>query len=106
MELTKKETFNLLTEEDIEVIRAYKEFDVRYKLLKAEKDEQILNWLNANNLDFYDDEVHGVRITRKKSHMRKTLDSTRLKMERPEVYEEFVKENPVKESLEITLKYD
>lgn len=106
MELTKKETFNLLTEEDIEVIRAYKEFDVRYKLLKAEKDEQILKWLKANNLDFYDDEVHGVRITKKKAHMRRTLDSTRLKKEKPDIYEQFIRENPVSESLEITLKYD
>lgn len=49
-------------------------------------------------------ETDSIRITYVAPYTRASIDTARLKKERPEVYEEYQKETTVKETLKITLK--
>ena len=101
-----KTSKGLLTKSDLQTIRKYKEFDAKYKLLIAEKRQQIAEYMRVHNLLSIEDEQNKVTITYKKPYSRKSVDSKRLKAEKPDIYEEYSKTTDIDESVEINIIYD
>ena len=75
-----------------------KEAEARAQELRA----AILDAMKKNAVTSY--ETDSIRITYVAPYTRASIDTARLKKERPEVYAEYQKETTVKETLKITLK--
>lgn len=91
-----------LTQQAIELVQR-----IRENKRKAEEDEALLKeamltaMKNNNVVKFESDQFNAQIIA---ATTRKSLDSTRLKKELPDIYEEFSKVSEVKESLRLTIK--
>ena len=75
-----------------------KEAEARAQELRA----AILDAMKKNAVTSY--ETDSIRITYVAPYTRASIDTARLKKERPEAYAEYQKETTVKENLKITLK--
>lgn len=75
-----------------------KEAEARAQELRA----AIMDAMKENAVTSY--ETDSIRITYVAPYTRASIDTSRLKKERPEVYAEYQKETTVKETLKITLK--
>lgn len=60
--------------------------------------------MKENNIKSFD--LGGIKITYVAPTIRKSFDSKKFELENKEVYEQYLKENPVKESLRITVRSD
>lgn len=81
------------------------EMEESVKILKAERAKFVsgmYNLMEQHDIKQIDNEAY--RITRVLPTTRKSFDSARFKKDNPELYEDYVKESPVKGSLRITLK--
>lgn len=63
----------------------------------AELQQRLYDYMTENNLDEMDCELG--TFVRKAPYTKKALDSTRLKKEKPELYEQYLKESEVKGSI-------
>lgn len=84
---------------------AIKTLDAEKKKIEAKRDELkavLIKEMKTNNLKTVD--FGEIQITYVAPTSRDTLDGKRLKEEMPELYKDFVKTSPVKESLKITIR--
>lgn len=82
------------------------DMEIQIKTMTAQRDElkeKILGLMRDNNCDKV--ELDGrVLITRVAATTRETLDSKALKESHPDIYAQFLKTSPIKESLKITVR--
>ena len=101
-ELINKEIDALYTKEDIDLLVAFEEMNAKVKLMKKEKDKELIEIFKKYNVkSFKNDRIEMVYVA---PTIRKTVDVEALKAQG--LYEDFLKESPVKESIRITLKYE
>lgn len=72
--------------------------------LQKELKELLLEEMTKNDLKTV--EFNNVRLTKVDSHTRTSVDTPRLRTERPDIFAEYQKTSTVKESLKITLRND
>lgn len=87
-------------EEIAKIEIAIKELQEREKALKA----ALLEEMTAKDILSVEHEVYGVAIKRIDSFSRESLDSKKLKQEKPDIYDKYVKITEVKPSVRITIK--
>lgn len=100
----KKEFDVLVSPEDIELFKQFDEIEKRVKAKKSEMREGVLNFLKENNLLSDGYEQDGIRFTYVKPSVKKIVDTQLLKDEG--LYEHFLKESKVDESVRISIKYE
>jgi hypothetical protein len=101
MELVKVENGALVLSEVVEEkLRAFQIEKVRMDMLEKQIKEAMLKAMKENGIKSYESE--NVRITYKEATTRKTVDAQALKEQG--LYDAFVKESPVKASVQITWK--
>ena len=100
----KKEFDVLVSPEDIELFKQFDELEKRVKAKKSEMREGVLNFLKENNLLSDGYEQDGIRFTYVKPSVKKIVDTQLLKDEG--LYEHFLKESKVDESVRISIKYE
>lgn len=101
-ELINAEINELYTKEDIDFLVEFEEMNAKVKLMKKEKDEKLIEIFKKYNVkSFKNDRIEMIYIA---PTTRKTIDVEALKAQG--LYDSFLKESPVKESIRITLKYE
>lgn len=92
-----------LGEESLVFARRFLELEQMKAAMKAAEEtianakEQLYAWMDENHIDTV--KIDGGLIARKASTTRRSIDSARLKKEKPSIYEKYIKETPVKGSL-------
>lgn len=87
-------------------IRTLQQFQItKQEMNNMEQDikERISAVMEQYNIDTF--EIDGIKFTKKKPHTRTTIDSTRLKKERPDIAAEYSKVSQVAGSLSIDYGY-
>lgn len=91
----------VIAEEVIQQIKDFtklkEEFDLKEKELKQDLKEAM------EKLGLKKFIVNGLCATIKEATTRKSLDTTRIKEEMPDIYEEYLKETPVSSSITLTI---
>ncbi len=91
----------VIAEEVIQQIKDFtklkEEFDLKEKELKQDLKEAM------EKLGLKKFIVNGLCATIKEATTRKSLDTTRIKKEMPDIYEEYLKETPVSSSITLTI---
>ena len=101
MELVKVENGSIVLAQEVEdTLRAFQVEKAKMDLLEKKIKEAMLKAMKENNVKSYESE--NVRITYKDATTRKSVDTQALKDEG--LYELYLKETPVKESIQITWK--
>lgn len=103
MELIKVDNGTVLLNED--TAKKIAEFEIQMKYYKAQQDElkaAILAEMEAKNIIKVDNDI--LTISYIASTDRETLDSKKLKADLPDIYDEYVKIQPVKASIRIKVK--
>lgn len=80
--------------EAIKVQLEIKQKELKQALLDAMKKYNISSWQTTDGT---------IKAVYRQATTRNTLDTTRIKKERPEIYEEFIKTSDVKESVALTV---
>lgn len=93
---------DLISADDVEMIRRYDEISKRYKMWVSANKEMFENFMVENGLDTY--EQGGVRITRVKGYTKKQVDTQALKD--AGIYDNFTRDVNVKESIRVEVEYD
>ena len=89
----------------IEVKRQLNALDEQKKTLEKVKDELepvVSEWLRSNNYKTWENE--SATITIKDSYIRRDFDKTRFATEHKDLYENYLKDTNVKESMTVKLK--
>lgn len=95
------------TEKILTVQRALKSLEARKKELEAEETEikeALIRKMEENGVKSIDNNLF--KITYIDSYSKESIDTTRLKKEKPEIAAEYIKVSTVKPSVRITLKAD
>lgn len=92
--MTKKQ-FEKMTNNVMKARNAFKEAEKAYKEAKEELAKALASYTEDEKADM----LYATSANYKKSYIKHTLDSARLKVERPEIYEAYLKESLVKESI-------
>ena len=103
MELVKVVKGKVVVQEDL--LKQIENFEIETMKMKAKEDElkeELLKVMEENGL--LGIELGNLKITYRKPSTRTALDTTRLKSEKPELYEEYSKTSEVKSSISISLK--
>lgn len=103
-EIAKVEVNALITDEVVEMMENYMIAKATYDNWVAAHDQQIMEIMKASGTKTI--KTKYVTITYVSPTTRKSLDSKKLKEEHPDLYDEFLKESPVKESLRIKMRED
>ena len=101
-ELVKNEDNKIVVAEEVieqfkNFIKLKEEFDLKEKELKHSLKEAM------EKLEIKKFVVNGLCATIKEATVRKSLDTTRIKTEMPDIYEEYLKETPVSSSITLTI---
>lgn len=103
-EIAKVEVNALLTDEVYDMIEQYMIAKATYDNWVAQHDEAIMNIMKSAGVKTLKTDY--ITLSYVSPSVRKTLDAKRLKEEHPDIYEEYLKETEVKESLRIKLRED
>lgn len=102
-EIELKEKFNAIIPKDyIEQLRKFEEMKVKFNMIDLKVKEDIHKFLIDN--DKWEYEMDGLKVKRVKSSTRKIVDKEKMREEG--IYENYLKETPVKESIRISLEYE
>lgn len=96
---------DVMLNKTLQVCKAIEALDNEKKKLDAEFEKLktgLLDLMKANGVKKFENDL--IRLTYKEPTTRVSIDSKRLKEERPEVYENYKKESEVKESVLIKIK--
>lgn len=101
-ELVKIEDNKIVVAEEVieqfkNFIKLKEEFDLKEKELKQGLKEAM------EKLEIKKFVANGLCATIKEATVRKSLDTTRIKTEMPDIYEEYLKETPVSSSITLTI---
>lgn len=103
--LALKDEFNaLFSPEDIEMLVKFDELEKRVKAMKDAKNESLKQFLIDNDLTEEGFENSKIRISYVKPSVRKVVDTKKLKEEG--LYELYVKDSNVSDSVRISIKYE
>ena len=105
MELVKFENGQIVVAQ--EIINAIVEFEKQALEMKLKQDElkqKLLEAMEENNITNWETPNGEIKVSYRKPSTRTTIDSTRLKNELPDIYEEYSKISKVKSS--ITMKVE
>ena len=100
-----KEKFDvILSDEEIDLLIKFDEFEKRIKVMMDAKKEAIEQFIIDNNLtnDGYEDEK--IKISYTKPYVRHDIDKEKLKAEG--LYDMYLKDTNVKGSVKIKVKYE
>ena len=102
--LTKYETaaLSLFTDEDIEKLKKFDELEAQVKAIKKRRDEELKYLFKESNQNSFEDDR--IRIVYTKPHTRKTVDTKKMKEEG--IYDYYLTESNVSDSIKIEVKYD
>ena len=101
-EIIKQQNNEIFTSQDVETIKLFKEYEVKFKEICNQKREQLLDYMKKNNLTSYNE--NGLLIVYKKPTTRKQVDTQKLKD--LGIYNTVLKESEVSESVSISVKYE
>lgn len=97
-----EKALSLFTKEDIEKLKKFDEIEAQVKALKKQRDEILKSlFKESNESKFENDEI---RIVYSKPHLRKSVDTQKMKDEG--IYEYYLKESEVSDSIKIEVKYE
>lgn len=100
-ELINKKIELLFTPNEINTLMMFKDFEAQWNLIKKEKENELKEIFKENNIDYFDNEY--MHISYVKPHKRKTVDTKKMKDEG--IYDLYLKESDVKDSIKIDIKY-
>lgn len=100
--LVLKEKFDILTPEEIDLLIKFDEIEKRVKVIKDQKDEMLKQYFRENKTK--EIETNRIEIKYKESYIRHDVDKQKMKDEG--IYELYLKETPVSDSVTIKVKYD
>ena len=101
-EITVIEKMDLISPEDISMIRQYDEINKRYKVWVDSHKEAFDKFLTEKGLESY--EQDGVKIYRTKPYVKRQVDVKALKDQG--LYDSFTKEVSVEGSIRISIDYE
>lgn len=90
------------TQEETEMLRTFYELKAKVDILEAEKKEDIKQYMIENGIKSFENE--DFKITYIPESTRKTVDTAKLKEQG--LYETFLKESKVKDTVRISLKWE
>lgn len=105
MELVKVENGQIIIAQ--EIINAIVEFQkqaLEFKLKEEELKENLKKAMEENNITEWTSPNGELKVTYRKPSTRTTIDSTRLKNELPDIYEEYSKTTEVASSISIKVE--
>lgn len=101
-EVTVVEKHDLISPEDIEMIRQYNEIKVRFKVWEDAHKEMFKEFLESNGLESYKQD--GVILYQTKPYKKKQVDTKALKEDG--LYDSYTRDVWVKGSLRIQFEYE
>ncbi len=105
MELVKYENNNLEVAKDlIEEIKNFEALRIQMEIKQKELKESLLEAMKKYNITNWQTDDGSIKAVYRSASTRKTIDSTRLKKELPDVAEEYSKVSDVKESVSLTIE--
>lgn len=102
MTLTTNNKYLPFTQEETEMLRTFYELKAKVDILEAEKKEDIKQYMIDNGIKSFENE--DFKITYIPENTRKTVDTAKLKEQG--LYEYFLKESKVKDTVRISLKWE
>ncbi|AME09685.1 hypothetical protein AXE85_05725 [Gemella sp. oral taxon 928] len=88
-----------------ELLSKYKKINEQIDMLNIEKQElrdQIINKMKKDEIESFESEIGKVKF--KPAYFRKSFNSKEFKADNPFMYEKYIKETEVKESVDIRLQ--
>lgn len=93
---------SLFTEKDIELLRQFDELEAKVKLIKKQRDKALKELFRECDEKTFENDL--IKIIYTKPHKRKSIDTEKLKKEG--IYEMYLKESDVSDSIKIEVKYE
>lgn len=103
-DIAKVEINALISDEVYDIIEQYMIAKAQYDNWVAQHDQAIMDIMKSAGVKTIKTDY--ITLSYVSPSVRKTLDSKRLKEEHPDIYEEYLKESSVKESLRIKMRED
>ena len=91
----------VIAKEKIDEIKNLKKAKEKFDLMEKELRQQLKDQMEKLGIKKFI--INGLSATLKDATTRKSLDTTRLKNECPDIYEEYLKESPVASSITLTI---
>lgn len=92
----------VLPEDLLKTMKELKRKAMEYDKLEKEMRAALLKAMQENFIKSFENDL--LTVTIKNAHARTSVDSSRLKKEQPDIYEEYSKTTQVKESIQLSWK--
>ena len=104
MKILKVENNKLVIDENLEAkLLSYEEQKAEMEPIEKQLKEELEEYLKSNE-KVAEEISESISCYLKKGYIRKDFDKTRLKKENPEIYDEYIKETQVKDSVVLQFK--
>lgn len=97
-----EQALSLFTDEDIEKLRKFEELEAQVKAIKKQRNEELKRIFNESSEKSFENEK--IRIIYIKEHSSKRVDTEKMKKEG--IYEYYLKDVNVSDSIKIEVKYE
>lgn len=105
MEIVRYENNNLeISKELIEELKNFEALRIQMEIKQKELKESLLEAMKKYNITNWQTDDGSIKAIYRNASTRKTIDSTRLKKELPDVAEEYSKTSDVKESVSLSIE--